>query len=104
MKKLISILLCSVLSTTIFATIRTVSNFDSSGQYRTIQAAIDASSAGDSVYVIGSPYTYDGFLLTKKLALFGPGWSPDKDQVYVVNVKGCTLRGAAATASEFHGL
>lgn len=105
MKKFLSLLLLLVCSKALFATIRTVSNFDSAAQYNTIQAAIDASSAGDSVYVNGSPYNYDGFLLTKKLAIFGPGWSPAKDQAYTANVKGCTLRGGTAVSgAELHGL
>ncbi len=102
MKKIMIFLLFAAFSVAAHATVRTVSNYDSAAQYRTIQAAIDASSAGDSVYVNGSPYNYAGFVVDKKLAIFGPGWSPDKDVVYVANIKDqCYIR---ASDCEIHGL
>jgi hypothetical protein len=105
MKKFISILLCIALSTQLSATIRTVSNIDSAAQYKTIQSAIDASVNGDSIYVGGSSVTYDAFTINnKKLTVFGPGWSPDKTNLLISNVAGCTIDGAGASGSEFHGL
>src|SRR5215212_790675 len=63
-----------------YATIRTVSNYPASlAQYSTIQAAVDASASGDSIYVHGSPTTYASFTITnKRLTVLGPGWAPDK--------------------------
>ncbi len=62
------------------ATVRTVSSNPSTlGQFSTIQAAIDASIAGDTVYVYGSPNIYAGFsIVDKAITVLGPGWSPDK--------------------------
>src|SRR5690349_16280 len=61
-----------------FATVRTVSSNPATlGQFSTIQAAIDASADGDSVYVYGSPNTYAAFIIQdKKITVIGPGWSP----------------------------
>jgi hypothetical protein len=61
-----------------FATVRTVSNNPNTlAQFNTIQAAIDASFSGDTVYVHGSSTPYGGFNLTdKRLTIIGPGWSP----------------------------
>ena len=62
----------------IFATVRTVSNNPASlAQYSTIQAAVNASSSGDTIYVQGSPNHYTGFNITnKQLTVIGPGWLP----------------------------
>lgn len=49
------------------ATVRTVSNVPSTlAQFNTIQAAVDASNNGDTVYVHGSPNQYAGFTITNK--------------------------------------
>lgn len=106
MKKLISILLCSALSTQLLATIRTVSNVPSTiADFSDIQAACDASASGDSIYISGSPQAYTEFTINdKKLAIFGPGWSPDKEFPISAMVHGCELTGVGAAGSELHGL
>lgn len=88
------------------ATIRTVSNTPSTlAQYSTIQAAIDASSNGDTVYVHGSPNQYSAFTITnKQLVIIGPGWSPDKDLPFTASVNGCTITGASSGNTEIQGL
>ncbi len=92
------------------AAVRTVSsNPDNLGQFNTIQAAIDASADGDTVYVYGSPNAYAGFtILDKKITVIGPGWSPDKNLPHTVVVNGATLRdspaGGSPNGSELHGL
>ena len=76
MKKIIFFALMLCASTT-FATVRTVSNqIPNPGQYTTIQAAINASSAGDTVYVHGSPLSYSGFNLDRQLTIIGAGFEP----------------------------
>ncbi len=61
------------------ATIRTVSNnLNSPGQFTNIAAAITAASAGDTIYVHGTPYNYGSVTVTKKLVFIGPGHNPQK--------------------------
>jgi hypothetical protein len=106
MKKSIYFLVSSCLCLSAFATIRTVSNLPSpQAQFNAIQPACDASSSGDSIYVLGSPNSYASFTINnKKLAIFGPGWNPNKDANQTAIVAGCTLTGVGATGSELHGL
>lgn len=82
MKKLI-LSVCGVLGVCLasFATVRTVSNNTiNAGQYSTVQAAVDASSAGDTVYVHGSPTSYGDVTLNKKIVLIGAGHQPTGTQ------------------------
>lgn len=86
------------------ATIRTVSNLDAAAQFSTIQAACDASQSGDSIYVSPSIYNYAGFSINeKKLAVFGPGWSPFVGGAATIQYA-CSLSGTGASGSELHGL
>jgi hypothetical protein len=74
-------------------------------QYNTIQAAIDASNSGDTVYVHGSPNAYSAFTINgKKITVIGPGWSPDKNLPFGASVPGMTLTGASAAGTEIQGL
>lgn len=97
------------------ATVRTVSNFPATiAQFNTIQAAVDASNPGDTIYVHGSPNIYTSFDLTnKQLVIIGPGWSADKalpfeaiinTDVIIGGVNGVDLTGAASSGTEFHGM
>ncbi|MEP6675581.1 MAG: hypothetical protein ABJA78_10510 [Ferruginibacter sp.] len=96
----------SMAALSVNATIRTVSNTPSTlAQFNTIQAAVDASSSGDTIYVNGSPNTYSAFSITnKQLVVIGPGWSPDKQLPLTAFVNGCTITGAACSNSEFQGI
>lgn len=68
-----------VLSAT--ATVRTVNNGTiSAGQYTTVQEAVDASAAGDTVYIHGSVTTYGNVTLNKRLVLIGAGHQPSGTQ------------------------
>ena len=88
------------------ATIRTVSNSPSTiAQFNTIQAAVNASSSGDSIYVHGSPNQYAAFTLTDKaLTIIGPGWSPNKNLPLTAVVQGCTISGGSSSGTEIQGL
>ena len=88
------------------ATVRTVSNTPSTlAQFNTIQAAIDASNNGDTVYVHGSPNQYAGFTITnKKVIVIGPGWSPNKNLPFTALVSGFTLTGVGCAETEIQGL
>jgi hypothetical protein len=110
MKKLFITTTLLISSFSLFATIRTVSNNPATiAQYSTIQAAIDASSSGDTVYVQGSPNTYNVFTISnKQLVIIGPGYSPQKDFGYyaLINTNGgrCYILGAASSGTEIQGL
>ena len=104
--------LCLILSFIVcvesFATVRTVSNNPSTvAQYSSIQAAVDASSSGDTIYVQGSPTRYAGFTIQdKRLTIIGPGWSPAQNfqpfkAVIETNVN---INGAASRKTELQGL
>lgn len=88
------------------ATIRTVSNVPSTlAQFNTIQAAVNASNNGDTVYVHGSPNAYTAFTITNvKLTIIGPGWAPNKNLPFTAVVPGMTITGAAAAGTEIQGL
>lgn len=112
MKTTFQLILIGVMitSASAFATVRTVSSNPSTlGQFSNIQEAVDASAQGDTVYVYGSPNTYPAFtILDKKVAVIGPGWSPDKNLPLTAIVNGMFIRNSAAggipDGSEIHGL
>jgi len=89
-----------------YATIRTVSNTPSTlAQFNTIQAAINASISGDTVYVHGSPNAYAAFTITnKQLVIIGPGWAPNKNLPLTAQVNGCTITGASCSNTEIQGI
>ena len=76
MKKKTFITLAAVcMAVTANATILRVSNVEgSSAPYSTIQAAVDAANAGDTIMVDGSNTVYDKTEITRKLVLIGPGF------------------------------
>jgi hypothetical protein len=80
MKKLfiLSVIILSGVVTT-FATKRTVDNTPgSAAQFTTIQAAITASSSGDTILVYGSAYSYAAISIDKKITLIGSaGFDPE---------------------------
>ncbi|HEY3405705.1 MAG TPA: hypothetical protein VGK59_20115 [Ohtaekwangia sp.] len=110
MKKLICLFIALCLSLAAFATVRTVSSNPSTlGQHSNIQAAVDISNDGDTIYVYGSPNTYPSFtIVDKRLTIIGPGWAPDKNIPLQAIVSGCILRntgGAGSPAgSELQGI
>jgi hypothetical protein len=107
MKQLFSLLLL-VTAVNVFATIRTVSNNPSTiAQFNTIQAAVNAAATGDTIYVHGSPTTYDIVTITnKRLVVIGPGFSPDKNIALTVSIPGFTINGSAGSSDfcELQGL
>jgi hypothetical protein len=99
--------LLSGLCVNTFATIRTVSNDPSTlAQYNNVQAAVNASGSGDTIYIHGSATMYTGFTITdKRLTLIGPGWAPVKNfNGYPATIYEMTLTGAGASNSEIQGL
>jgi hypothetical protein len=97
---------CCLVAIQSFATIRTVSNNPSTiAQFSTIQAAINASSSGDTIEIMGSPYNYVNASITdKKLTLIGPGFAPDKDFGLRATIVNLTISGEGTSNSAFQGL
>jgi len=57
------------------ATVRTVSNNPNAvAQFNNIPAAIAAASAGDTIYVAGSPNNYGNITIDRKLVIIGAGF------------------------------
>jgi len=54
--------------------IRVNNNAGADPDYATLQAASDAASNGDTIYIEGSPTDYDGADISKKLVIIGPGY------------------------------
>lgn len=106
MKRIIIFISVVFITVPVIATVRTVSNNPATiAQFNTIQAAIDASSTGDTVEVMGSPYNYTSFTITnKQLTLLGPGFSPDKSLGHRATVSGGTIGGTTSSNSTIHGL
>jgi hypothetical protein len=107
MRKYLSLIVCLLFAASYsHAIIRTVSNLPSTlAQFNTIQAAVNASSAGDTVYIHGSPTAYAAFTITDmQLVIIGPGWSPNKNLPFSASVPGITITGTASSNTEIQGL
>ena len=100
--------LLTCLCVNVFATVRTVSNNPSTiAQFSTIQAAIDVSVNGDTVYVQGSPTQYAGFTIQdKRLTIIGPGWYPLQSfQPFKATIgSNVDIKGVASRKTELQGL
>lgn len=75
MKTPFTLILIALFYWNAYATIHTVNNSpDSAADYNNVQAAIDAATAGDTIYVAGSNVLYPNFNVDKQLTLFGSGY------------------------------
>lgn len=90
MKKMVIILFTFLTSIHIFATVRTVNNAVANpGQYSTIEAAIIASSPGDTIYIHASAINYTVPAISKNnLTFIGAGHNPQKQNPYTTYVVG----------------
>jgi len=80
MKTVLTLMCIAFLAGTSSATITTVSNnANSPGQFTDLQAAINAATNGDTLYIHGSPTSYGDIYLNRTLTLIGPGYNPQKD-------------------------
>ncbi len=108
MKKLAALfilLISSLCTLNSFATVRTVNNNNPSpGQYSSIQTAVTASVAGDTIYVSGSTVSYNNFSVDKALTIIGTGHKPQNQNTSVSIVDNISLSTTAASGSKFIGL
>lgn len=109
MKKCTLLLICFTAILKSFGTTITVdNNTPSAGQYSSIQAAINAASPGDTIYLIGSLTNYGAVSLNKRLSIFGTGYNPQKQvnlvsSVSTINID--TIAGVSgASRSHIAGL
>ncbi len=104
MKKTLFLLLLLQVAGTVAATTHTVNNNNPSpGQHTSINAAIGAAAAGDTILVTGSPISYFNFSVTKNnLTFIGAGHKPQKapgystfidDIILASNLSGVKIQG-----------
>ena len=97
--KTITLLLVFTL-TSLFAfsqTVYTVDNRPESGaQYTSVQAAIDAATAGDIIYIHPSPTSYGSVDVTKTITLIGSGHNPENSDGLRATLSSITLRPDSA--------
>jgi len=90
------------------ATVYTVSNLPGQpAQFTTIQAAVDASSAGDTIYVTGSSVFYnESVILNRRLTVIGPGYaSPLSPSAHINQILLDTIPSVSGgSGSKFIGL
>ena len=78
----------------------TVSNQGgANADFTNIQAAIDAASPGDKIYVHGSPTAYSPFIISKKLHLVGSGWWKPQNNIPDDNLNPTSVSGMNSLAS-----
>jgi hypothetical protein len=109
MKKTITILSLAITTLTANATTYVVNNRTdlpvNPGQYTTIQAAITAASAGDTILVAGSATAYTGQInVNKKLTIIGPGYNPDKQNPLKAIIGQIIINSGNASGSTIMGL
>src|SRR5262245_57820134 len=94
---------------TVQAAVLTVdNNGNSPGQYTSLQAAITAANAGDSIYISGSINSYGNVSLAKRLMLFGPGYNPAKQDPMTATIGSIALDTvisvSGASGSKIYGI
>jgi hypothetical protein len=78
MKNLITLILSVALSSAGFAAVWTVdNNLESGAQFTSVTTAMNAATAGDTLLIHPSEYSYGNLNLNKSLALIGPGHKPE---------------------------
>lgn len=96
----IAIITCSQVD----AAIITVDNKTPSiGNYTTLQAAHDAASAGDTIYVYPSDATYSGITLTKNLTFVGTGFNYPSEGMNTTRLSGTMTFDAGSNGSALKG-
>ncbi len=96
-KSLLTTIALIVFQFTVAQTVYTVDNRPESGaQFTSVQAAIDAASAGDIIYIHPSPTSYGNVDVTKTLTLVGTGHDPANFDGISATLSTITLRADSA--------
>jgi hypothetical protein len=105
MKNLLLSFALAFFSLTLFAQqVITVSNRSGeNAMFNNLQAAIDAATPGDTIYISGSENNYGGITVNKELHLIGPGFKPEKDFSLQARLDNIEIN-ADASNSSFFGL
>src|SRR5882724_6342736 len=106
MKALLTLLMACSMSTLLRANVLTVSNNSTyPGQYSTIQTAVDAATAGDTIYIYPSALLYvETVNITKRLVIIGSGANPQRPSRLSSFLTGINLTSSAASGSVLTGL
>jgi hypothetical protein len=78
MKTIFILALALMANLAVSATVRTVNNINGiDADYATMTSAINASQAGDTIYIMPSPNSYGNFTINKQLFILGAGHNPE---------------------------
>ncbi len=103
--QLIFLLFCAAVGSVVAQTAHYVSLYPTPGpnRYTSVQAAVDASSAGDTVYVEPGSYTEFVNIQTDSLVILGAGWLQQQVDTLITTRVGASIitrmyfRGGAST-------
>jgi hypothetical protein len=106
MKFLFSLLVACNIASLLNANILTVSNHAGyPGQYNTIQSAVNAANAGDTIYIYPSPVVYNETVnSSQRLVIIGSGANPQRPSGLLSYVFSINLTSTAASNSVIMGL
>jgi hypothetical protein len=106
MKLLFILITACLVSVTCAAAILTVSNNATfPAQYTTVQAAINAAAAGDTIYIYPSPTMYNEYAtISKKLTLIGTGSNPQRPTKMTADIFMIIVDNNAAAGTALLGL
>lgn len=79
-------------------------NQGSGAEFTSLQAAIDAASANDIIYVQPSPNGYGNINITKPITIYGQGHIPELNAGQYASVSNIFFRSANASGSKLSGL
>ncbi|MCZ8355835.1 MAG: hypothetical protein O9340_13935 [Cyclobacteriaceae bacterium] len=92
MKNLLVIFIVLFTHASAWCAVRTVSNNPTRpAQFSTIDAAMTASAAGDTIYVLGSPFAYPSITISKRLVLIGSGYNPNNQYGQATTISSITF-------------
>ena len=96
---------CVQMVVSVNATVRTVSNDPNKpAQYTSPIVALDASTAGDTLYVYGSPNDYGDLIINKSITIIGAGFNTRKDVFYKTKFRFIDLSAGTVSNVTVNGL
>ncbi|HMK24808.1 MAG TPA: right-handed parallel beta-helix repeat-containing protein, partial [Chitinophagaceae bacterium] len=106
MKLIITVLVACCINSMVCANILTVSNNTTyPGQFSTVQSAVNAATAGDTIYVYPSSVFYgETVTIIKRLVIIGSGADPQRPSRLTSHINAFNLTSSAASGSVLTGL